>query len=350
MNTTTTIASTTSTSEFETYKQNRINELKATYSANVTRLYSALVANLRSTQNMMVPTARKQALILSLVSKYNNEVQILLSAVNKAIATTNALVLPATLSASSTGTKRALLVGINYKGTDSELYGCINDALNIQQRLVQKGGFLERNIVLLTDDTTKKPTKNNILKAFADMLTAAQPGDLLFFLYSGHGYRTRDTNGDEADGMDEMIVTLDLQGILDDELKQMLQLRLKQGVTLVALFDSCFSGSVLDLRYQYLDSLNYDKYTEYPQEAETKGAVLMISGCTDQQTSADAVINQRAGGAMTCSLLASLEQKDKCTWRQLVQSMRDYLRSNGFDQIPQLSTGSFANIDSIAFL
>jgi hypothetical protein len=44
----------------------------------------------------------------------------------------------------------------------------------------------------------------------------------------------------------------------------------------------------------------------------------MISGCTDEQTSADAIINNKATGAMTWSLLEGLKQKPGCSWRELI--------------------------------
>ena len=117
----------------------------------------------------------------------------------------------------------------------------------------------------------------------------------------------------------------DLKPIIDDELKTIIQQNLKPNVTLFAMFDSCFSGSVLDLRYQYMDSLNYDNYSENIKQIDTQGNVFMISGCSDYQTSADSVFNNRANGAMTWSLLEALKQKPNCNWRELVKSMRDLL-------------------------
>jgi hypothetical protein len=116
------------------------------------------------------------------------------------------------------------------------------------------------------------------------------------------------------------------------------------------MFDSCFSGSVLDLKYQYIDSLNYDKFTENLKQLETKGNVLMISGCTDNQTSADAVFGGKPNGAMTWSLLESLKQKPNCNWRELVKNMRDLLKTSEFTQIPQFSSGNFVDIDNQIFI
>jgi hypothetical protein len=153
-----------------------------------------------------------------------------------------------------------------------------------------------------------------------------------------------------------MLFCSDFQRILDDELKTIIQTNLKENVTLFALFDCCFSGTILDLKYQYLDSLNYDNYTENSKQLETKGNVIMISGCNDNQTSADAVFNNIPNGAMTWSLLQSLEQNknktpsEQLSWRELVKSMRDLLKKSSFEQIPQLSSGQFADIDTKIFV
>ena len=243
--------------------------------------------------------------------------------------------------------KKALLVGINYIGTQNELFGCISDVNSIKERITTKGFT---NINVITDLTTKKPTKSTILTEFKNLLMNSQAGDLLFFLYSGHGSYTLDKNNDETDGYDELIVSSDLKGITDDEFKSIIQANLKKDVTLFAMFDSCFSGSVLDLRYQYMDSLNYDNYTENNKANITIGNVFMISGCTDKQTSADAVFKNKPNGAMTWSLLESLKQKPNVNWRELVKSMRNLLKTSKFSQIPQFSSGSFVNIDTPIFI
>jgi hypothetical protein len=137
--------------------------------------------------------------------------------------------------------------------------------------------------------------------------------------------------------------------IVDDELKTLIDQNLKQGVTLITFFDSCFSGSVLDLRYQYMDSLDGNNLTENIKETETKGNVIMISGCSEKQTSADAYMDNKSQGAMTWSFLNAYSNKD-ITWRQLLINMRDVLKKSNFDQIPQLTSGSFFDIDKKIFI
>jgi hypothetical protein len=331
-------------SDLDTYKKNRINENTSIFNASVSRLYSSTVSNIRAIQYSRQNPRVKQNQINSLLNQYYSNVNNLKTNLDKSILSIKNFV-PKTVTINKN--KKALLIGINYTGTSNELYGCINDVSSVKER-ISKQGF--NDITVITDLTSKKATRNNILEEFKNLLINCQAGDFLFFLYSGHGSYTFDRNGDETDGRDELIVSCDLQGVLDDELKSLIQTHLKTDVTLFALFDSCFSGSVLDLKYQFMDSLNYDKFTENSKQLETQGNVIMISGCTDNQTSADAVFNNKPNGAMTWSLLESLKQKPNVNWRELVKNMRDLLKTSQFTQIPQFSSGNFVDIDKQIFI
>jgi metacaspase-1 len=250
-----------------------------------------------------------------------------------------------------TKNKKALLIGINYTGTEAQLNGCINDTNSIGDILTSKYDFTAESISKITDETAQKPTRDTILSSFKAFIESGQDGDLLFFSYSGHGSSTIDRSNDENDGKDEMIVTSDLKGILDDELKAIIQTHLKKNVTLFALFDCCFSGTVLDLKYQYLDSLENNNFTQNSNETETYGNVIMISGCNDNQTSADASLNGKYQGAMTWAFLSTLNSEQSSTstslsWKKLLTNMRDQLKTSEFTQLPQLSSGCLIDIDN----
>ena len=77
------------------------------------------------------------------------------------------------------------------------------------------------------------------------------------FNHAGHGGQTPDLDGDEDDGYDEVIYPVDFrtQGhIVDDEMHRIMVQTLSPGVRLTAIFDSCHSGSALDLPYIYSTS------------------------------------------------------------------------------------------------
>jgi hypothetical protein len=326
------------------HKQTLLTNLQNIYNNNRTQLYSALAVNIKNIQKSRLNLKIKQSQLTNLINQYYYNVNILNNVFNKNKLNIQNFV-PTTITINNN--KKALLIGINYTGTSNELYGCINDVNLIKERISQNGFT---NITILTDLTSKKATRDNILNEFKNLLINSQEGDLLFLLFSGHGSNIFDKNNDEIDGNDELIISCDFKSILDDELKTIIQNYLKKNVTLFAMFDSCFSGSVLDLKYQYLDTLNYDKFTENSKDFETLGNVLMISGCTDKQTSADSVFNNIANGAMTWSLLESLKQTPNCNWRELLKKMRELLKSNNYEQIPQFSSGTLVDIDLPIFI
>lgn len=72
--------------------------------------------------------------------------------------------------------------------------------------------------------------------------------------HTGHGGQTKDEDGDEDDGYDEVIYPVDFKNkghIVDDEIHYYVVKPLQQGVRLTAIFDSCHSATVMDLPYVY---------------------------------------------------------------------------------------------------
>jgi hypothetical protein len=72
--------------------------------------------------------------------------------------------------------------------------------------------------------------------------------------FAGHGGQTKDLDGDEEDGYDEVIYPVDFRQnghITDDEMHRIMVRQLQGGVRLTAIFDSCHSGTALDLPYIY---------------------------------------------------------------------------------------------------
>ncbi|KAL0240188.1 hypothetical protein I308_106736 [Cryptococcus tetragattii IND107] len=120
------------------------------------------------------------------------------------------------------GRRKALLIGINYIGSDALLAGCINDVHNVQKFITERYGYQLDNIVMLTDDVNDArtmPTRDNVIKAMKWLVDGAQRDDALFFHYSGHGTQRKDINGDEQDGQDEAICPVDYEtaGLLIDD-------------------------------------------------------------------------------------------------------------------------------------
>jgi hypothetical protein len=142
---------------------------------------------------------------------------------------------------------RALLVGVNQYAHPSvpNTAGAEEDARAAKELIMRQYGFDESEIRMLLGP---QATARNIIAEFRRwLIEGTQPGDRVFFHYSGHGSRVKDLNGDEADGYDETIAPYDvtLRGenmIIDDELGQLVaQL---SGRLAVLVFDSCHSGTI----------------------------------------------------------------------------------------------------------
>jgi len=319
---------------------------------------NALIANVLKSR---LTLKNKNNQILQIKNYFNQQAIILknkltadLAALAKLTAPVTTVITPApniSLIITPKTNKKALCIGINYIGSQYELNGCFNDVNNIKSKLISNYGFIESDILVITDDTTCKikPTKTNMLNEIKNLLVNAKTNDLLFLCFSGHGSQTTDLNGDEKDGLDEMIISADLQSITDDSLNSLIRTSIpasSTNVSLFVLFDSCHSGTMLDLKYQYLDTLNNNNLTLNEKNADTTCNVVMISGCLDKQTSADAYINNKSQGAMTWSFLESLNTNPNMTWKELTQSMRALLTNSQYDQIPQLSSGKLLNLDA----
>ncbi|KEZ46737.1 hypothetical protein SAPIO_CDS0013 [Scedosporium apiospermum] len=284
-----------------------------------------------------------------------------------------------------TGKRKALLIGINYFGQEGELRGCINDVKNVSAFLTEQFGYRREDMVILTDDQQdprNQPTKENILRAMQWLVSNAQPNDSLFLHYSGHGGQTEDHDGDEEDGHDEVIYPVDFKEhghIVDDEIHHVVVKPLQPGVRLTAIFDSCHSGSVMDLPYIYstkgvLKEPNLAKeaaeglfsavsaysrgdvmgaassifslaktaisgdgaYNKTKETRTSPADVIMWSGSKDSQTSADATIGSQATGAMSWAFISSMKKNPEQSYVQLLNNIRDLLEEN-YSQLPQLS-------------
>ncbi|RFU32523.1 Acting on peptide bonds (peptidase), partial [Scytalidium lignicola] len=283
------------------------------------------------------------------------------------------------------GRRKALLIGINYFGQRGQLRGCINDVKNMSAYLNENFGYRREDMVILTDDQQNpmsQPTKQNILRAMHWLVKDAQPNDSLFFHYSGHGGQTKDLDGDEPDGYDEVIYPVDFRQvghIVDDEMHRIMVQPLKPGVRLTAIFDSCHSGTALDLPYVYstqgiLKEPNFAKeagvgllnavssysrgdlggvansvmgiikkatggdeaYNRSLALKTSAADVVMWSGSKDDQTSADANIAQQATGAMSWAFITALKKNPHQSYVELLNSIREELATK-YTQRPQLS-------------
>ncbi|KAJ3808499.1 peptidase C14, caspase domain-containing protein [Lentinula lateritia] len=216
---------------------------------------------------------------------------------------------PSFLYSHCTGRKKALCIGVNYRGEPHELRGCINDAKDMRRFLIKHHGYKSEDIVLLTDDNPNprsQPTRRNMIEAMRWLVQSARCHDSLFFHYSGHGGQTKDLDGDEVDGMDEVIYPVDFQQkghILDDDLFKIMVRPLPAGCRLTHPYlQSCHSGTVLDLPFIYSASSRL-RGSHVSQRARARRSspadVISFSACKDGQKSTDTFKGGVAVGAMS---------------------------------------------------
>ncbi len=111
--------------------------------------------------------------------------------------------------AQSTPRKLALLVGINAY-LDSPLDGCITDVELQRELLVHRFGFNPKDILLVTDETEIKPTRQGILQAFEEhLIKQAKPGDVVVYHFSGHGSQVFDPESGFEDQLNSTFVPID---------------------------------------------------------------------------------------------------------------------------------------------
>lgn len=230
----------------------------------------------------------------------------------------------------------ALNIGLNfvdpkhYQGWSGRLNACEADAADMAG-IAKSCGFTAKVL------RTKKATRSSVSNALKDAAGKLRSGDIFLLSYSGHGGQLPDLNNDEeADAQDETWCLYNGE-LVDDEIYQALA-KFAKGVRILVFSDSCHSGTVTKAIYyasrsQFGQPLSraevgpeapLARYRAMPQEVAlrtyrankaaydkilkstkanvieaVKASVVLISGCQDNQLSADGDFN----GLFTANLL-----------------------------------------------
>lgn len=274
--------------------------------------------------------------------------------------------------------KRALLVGINhYEG--SPLSGCVNDVILMTKVLTEKFGFTTGNMKILTD---REATKNKIMDGLRWLTRGLCAGDTVVFHYSGHGSQVSvedPFNTDEPDGFDEIICPVDIDFydnifIRDHELGMFFKY-LPPAIKSLVVLDCCHSGTGLrngvakklpegvknryiappisDLLLNTSTSIDEDLgIVKVVQKERTlvnscvdltdkQGDTVLISGCRDNQTSADAFINGRYHGALTYYIVETLRENNwNVPYSELIKTVNQKMDNFEYEQDPVLEGSS----------
>lgn len=132
----------------------------------------------------------------------------------------------------------ALIIGINDYQSASPLAYAMNDAEAIAQLLVDKFGFDEDDVLLLTDANA---TKARIMDSFLSYASKSDIDDRILFFFAGHGYTVSGRRGEVGflvpyDGEPRNLSTL----IRWDELTRNAELTPAKHMLFV--MDACYAG------------------------------------------------------------------------------------------------------------
>ena len=104
--------------------------------------------------------------------------------------------------------------------------------------------------ITLTDGCA---TRDRILGALDALIDSADPGDLVLFYYAGHGSQRQSQSSDHPSGLNDTLVPSDAKrppdadqtrnDIIDEELKNRIDVANGVGVSVVTIFDACHSGT-----------------------------------------------------------------------------------------------------------
>ena len=286
--------------------------------------------------------------------------------------------------------KWALLIGVNeYRVDRWKLKGCVNDVLMTKELLTTKFGFPVENVKVLLDE---EATADNIRQALENWLIAkSKPEDIVYFHFSGHGAQIPDKDGDEEDGKDEFLCAVNLNPkdpatlVTDDQLKDLFERIPSKNVTIIT--DCCHSGTgTRDIslnRKRAIDSYDLEHFSlEEEADGGTRAVVMTptggggkkppkpppppaappkpppenqavsqvgvemgdklqvhISGCRDEQTSADAWIKDDFyAGALTFHWVGNLKKAPaNISYRDLIERVRRDLKAKKYTQLPQVN-------------
>lgn len=243
--------------------------------------------------------------------------------------------------------KKGLVIGINYKGSGSDLNGCINDCIAIRNVLVDAYGYGLDNIKILRDDKPddkqNMPTKLNILREISNLIKESSELTELWIHYSGHGIFMNDANSDEKDGRDEALVPCDYQrcGVIkDDDLRRLLDnVKCKTILTM----DCCHSGSIWDITYAFpIKNGSVVREIENNKQMNNQN-VYMLAAARDVETAADYFNfeSRLPMGGFTMGLIETLRRfNHNVDIMELYVNLYKWLEKSGYEQRCLLSSSN----------
>lgn len=295
--------------------------------------------------------------------------------------------------------KKALIVGIN-RYPSSPLKGCVNDVEDWHKLLASLGKYPADNIRAVCDERATTQGIRDRMAWLKEGLKGPGDEVFFAFSGHGSQVRDRGPLDELADNLDEILVPVDIDWntrvITDDDIGEWLK-GFPKGAKITVVLDCCHSGSGTREIRPPQENPHYkaDRYLPPPldiflrsegfatrkgveigvkigrghgkrngwREAKANGKKkslfwwknpclkpkpatistpvatmnhVLISGCRSDQTSADALINGRYNGALTCYLATAMRLMQGKSIREVHALARKSILDAGYTQDSQL--------------
>ena len=280
----------------------------------------------------------------------------------------------------------ALLVGIDaYPSPMTPLHGCVNDVQAFEAVLRDRhaGPDVRLELLVLTD---AQATRKAVIDGFLTHLCKAGPGDTALFFYAGHGSQQRTPPEYwhlEPDHLDETLVCFDSRqpdeyDLADKELAKLIARVAERDPHIVAILDSCHSGSGTrnmsntGVRRAPADQRERPASTMLasPAEAESdpaattratadarggwlrlpKGRHVVLSACRDNEEAREVRIGDNVHGVFSHFLIDTLQNASGAwTYRDLFKRVNALVRARVAGQSPVIEATHLKDLEQ-AFL
>jgi len=198
----------------------------------------------------------------------------------------------------------------------SELNNAIADTFGMRIDVNYTNGYPMDNIRIYTEveDDHGRPNRDGVLGAIRWLTRGAKAGDSLLFYFAGHGRY-------DDDKRMSWIVTLDGGMISGSELRRYLVDSLPAGCRLTAIFDCCYSGNILNLKYNYSSLGDMRNDTPRVGNSPARADVLCWTPVNEQQAASDGESTQFGTGYFSNAFFRAEIQSYTSKYTSVVQRL-----------------------------
>ncbi|BAZ13412.1 peptidase C14 caspase catalytic subunit p20 [Calothrix sp. NIES-4071] len=270
---------------------------------------------------------------------------------------------------SSNPRKLALLVGINKYQNLEHLKGALTDIYLQKELLVYRFGFNPKDILLVSDESEIKPTREGILQAFEEhLIKQAKPGDTVVYHFSGHGSQLLDIDSGFEDNLNSTFVpnnrsispTGNQKKVSDITGKTLfLLMSAINAENLTVVLDSCYSGggkrgnltirsieggkeyipNDIELKYQqkWLSNLNMSPQELVQRRKTSVARGVVISSARRDQLAIETYLDNFVAGAFTYLMTQYLWQESSAVIAEslIANTSRGIANTFSYNQAPE---------------